>query len=107
MMYPNFNGNALWSSSQIPVATNSYSGKNFPRLKDSRIDKLFLEISGPRIAGSEKTNILLVQKYLSQVMPSVPLFYYQAANVVNKDLKNFKPGTVFASEYRNAYLWEW
>ena len=107
MMYPDFSGNLLWSSQQIPAATNGYSGKNFSRLKDLRIDKLFSEISGPRIAGSEKPNVLLIQKYLSVAMPGVPLFYYQAANVVRNDLKNFKPGTVFASEYRNAYLWEW
>ena len=107
MMYPDFSGNLLWSSQQIPADTNGYSGKNFSRLKDLRIDKLFSEISGPRIAGSEKPNVLLIQKYLSVAMPGVPLFYYQAAYVVRNDLKNFKPGTVFASEYRNAYLWEW
>ena len=107
MMYPDFNGGMLWTSTQIPTAVNGYSGKNFSRFKDSQIDKLFAEISVPQPIVNKKTNVLLIQRYLNQAMPSIPLFYYQSVNVVRKELKNFVPGAVFASEYRNAYLWQW
>ncbi|MFA6074876.1 MAG: peptide ABC transporter substrate-binding protein [Negativicutes bacterium] len=107
MMYPDFGGDMLWSSTQVPTAANGYSGRNFSRFKDPRIDKLFQEIAGSQSIAGRKTNVLQVQKYLSEAMPSIPLFYYQSVNMVRKELKNFKPGAVFASEYRNAYLWQW
>lgn len=107
MMYPDFYGAPLWLGSQIPVAANGYRGKNFSRYSDLRIEKLLTESNAPQSFEQQKSNALLVQKYLNQAMPSIPLCYYLSADLVCKELKNFAPGVVFASDYRNSYLWQW
>lgn len=95
----------LYHSTQIPTEENGYTGQNYAKYKNPRVDEL-LELGQRTFARDERIKIYHeIQRIIYDELPMLYVYYYVNVNAAPKNLENWRP-----APFTNGLNWnvnEW
>ncbi len=103
---PESNPRSTLNSASIPTAKNGWSGQNVYGWKNAKVDELIEKIDLEFDAEKRTAMSRELQKYYTDEVPAIPLYYRADVAVTPTNLANFKlPGHQF-SETNKVENWE-
>ncbi|CVK19835.1 peptide ABC transporter substrate-binding protein [Sporomusa sphaeroides] len=95
----------LWHSRKIPGAANAYTGQNYPGWRNPEVDRLTeLGVRTVDIAA-RKDIYFLIQDFIRQDCPVVPLFFRGNIDAVKTSVANYQPNPTPSGNMWNAWQW--
>lgn len=87
---PENSSKSTFLSTNIPTAKNGYSGQNYMGWKNTKVDKLLLDLDVEMLHEKRVAIVHEVLKYYTDEVPVLPLYYRSDVAVVPTQLKNFR-----------------
>jgi peptide/nickel transport system substrate-binding protein len=107
IMGPDSNLFNMANSKQIPTQANGWSGQNYTGFKNEIADKITLENMKLLDKNKVYDGIKIVQKILTDELPSLPLFFRVDITSCHEAIVNFRPTGTLAPVTWNTPWWYW
>lgn len=88
---PLFMGETVWSEDYIPSEKNNWSGSNIYGYRNQEVTKALKEAEGELRESERKRLLSIVQKYVSDELPILPLNYTVGVSLYKPNLTNYRP----------------
>lgn len=89
MSSPEESPKSFLHSRNIPSSENGFSGENYPRYHNAKVDALLDQLDLEFSSAKRQQIITTVLKYVTEDLPTLPLYYRSDVSVVPKNLRNF------------------
>ncbi len=96
---------SLYASKSIPTAENSWSGQNYPRFSNPRMDDLLIRGAQELDTAKRKPIYCDAVKLWTEEVPVIPLFQRPITTTARQSLANFRPTPTQTPETWNLFAW--
>jgi len=107
IMGPNSNMYSMANSKQIPTQANGWSGQNYTCFKNDTVDKITEENLQKLDKNEVYAGLKVVQKILTEELPSLPLFYRVEVTSCHEDLMNYRQQEHNLQLHGMPCFWYW
>jgi peptide/nickel transport system substrate-binding protein len=102
---PDPDASTLYNSRSIPTAENGYTGQNYPRYSNPKVDDLLTRGSNELATDKRKGIYCDAVKTWSDDVPVIPLFQRLVTTTARANMGNYRPTPTQTPETWNMWAW--